>query len=43
MRGKLDDLPIQEWVHTENGEGNMSDAIVDEREGAFFLKVGGAF
>ncbi|QOH38264.1 T6SS effector phospholipase Tle3 domain-containing protein [Burkholderia cepacia] len=43
LLGELDDLPIQEWVHMENGEGNMPDAIVDEREGAFYLKVGGAF
>ena len=43
LLGELDDLPMHEWIHLENGEGNMPDAIVDEREGAFYLKVGGAF
>ncbi|RQZ24091.1 DUF3274 domain-containing protein, partial [Burkholderia sp. Bp9090] len=39
--GELEDLPIQDWVHLEKGDGNISDAIVDEREGEFYLKVGG--
>ncbi|RQV54640.1 T6SS effector phospholipase Tle3 domain-containing protein, partial [Burkholderia sola] len=40
-RGFLGDLPTQEWAHMEKGEGNIPDAIVDEREGEFYLKVGG--
>ncbi|RQR22960.1 hypothetical protein DIE23_35520 [Burkholderia sp. Bp9143] len=40
-RGVLGDLPTQEWIHVEKGEGNIPDAIVDERDGEFYLKVGG--
>ncbi|RQR69542.1 hypothetical protein DIE04_29175, partial [Burkholderia sp. Bp8994] len=40
-RGKFDDLPLHEWVHTEGSEGNIPGAIVDQREGELYLKVGG--
>ncbi|WP_321923431.1 hypothetical protein [Burkholderia sp. BCC1998] len=40
-RGKFDDLPLHEWVHTEGSEGNIPGAIADQREGELYLKVGG--
>ncbi|RQS32095.1 hypothetical protein DIE01_32040, partial [Burkholderia sp. Bp8990] len=40
--GTLDRTPLPEWVHTEKSEGKMPLAIVDEREGQLYLKVGGA-
>ncbi|RQS17499.1 DUF3274 domain-containing protein, partial [Burkholderia sp. Bp8992] len=42
VRGKFDELPMHEWVHAESSEGNMPDTITDEREGQFYLNVGGA-
>ncbi|MDR0243353.1 MAG: DUF3274 domain-containing protein [Burkholderia sp.] len=42
IRGLLDELPMHEWVHAEGSEGKMPDMITDEREGQFYLKVGGA-
>ncbi|WP_175978105.1 hypothetical protein [Burkholderia sp. BCC1047] len=39
---ELDELPMHEWIHAESSEGNMPDTITDEREGQFYLKVGGA-
>uniref|UniRef100_UPI0015889F43 effector protein Tle3 domain-containing protein n=1 Tax=Burkholderia anthina TaxID=179879 RepID=UPI0015889F43 len=39
--GTVDDLPMHKWVHAEKSDGTIPDAIVDEREGEFYLKVGG--
>nr|WP_242431809.1 DUF3274 domain-containing protein [Burkholderia ambifaria] len=41
-RGQLDGLSIHEWVHAENSEGVIPNAITDEREGQLYLNVGGA-
>ncbi|WP_412025642.1 hypothetical protein [Burkholderia cepacia] len=39
--GYIDGLTIHEWAHEEGSEGNMPGEIVDEREGQFYLSVGG--
>ncbi|RQR68368.1 hypothetical protein DID97_36005, partial [Burkholderia sp. Bp8977] len=39
--GTLDRTPLPEWAHGETSEGKVPDAIADEREGEFYLKVGG--
>ncbi|VWB52452.1 T6SS effector phospholipase Tle3 domain-containing protein [Burkholderia lata] len=41
-KGAIYDLPMHEWVHAESSEGKMPDAITNEREDQFYLKVGGA-
>ncbi|RQT40652.1 hypothetical protein DF036_03080 [Burkholderia contaminans] len=40
--GTLYRTPLQEWIHADKSEGKMPSAIVDEREGQLYLKVGGA-
>ncbi|TGN98223.1 hypothetical protein PL79_007820, partial [Burkholderia sp. USMB20] len=39
--GTLDRMSIQEWAHAKDSEGAIPEAIADEREGEFYLKVGG--
>jgi hypothetical protein len=37
----MDDLFITEWVAKPEGEASRPSKIIDEREGDFFLKLGG--
>ncbi|AOK08546.1 hypothetical protein WK25_20335 [Burkholderia latens] len=39
--GILQQMPMHEWVHADGSEGAIPDSITDEREGEFYLKVGG--
>ncbi|RAP99767.1 hypothetical protein DPR02_35535, partial [Burkholderia cepacia] len=41
LGGLIDQLPMHEWIHVNDGEGNMPGKIADEREGQLFLKAGG--
>ncbi|WP_441294147.1 T6SS effector phospholipase Tle3 domain-containing protein [Burkholderia sp. MSMB1835] len=40
-KGQLDRQPMHVWAHGKDSEGKMPDTIVDEREGQFYLSVGG--
>nr|WP_269505044.1 hypothetical protein [Burkholderia sp. IMCC1007] len=40
--GILNRMPMHEWVHANDSEGKIPGAIVDDREGQLYLKVGGA-
>ncbi|MFT9640105.1 hypothetical protein ACMZ49_22745, partial [Alcaligenes phenolicus] len=40
--GVLNELPLHKWVEEKNSEGAIPSKIVDEREGQFYLSVGGA-
>lgn len=40
--GVLNELPLHKWVEEKNSEGAIPLKIVDEREGQFYLSVGGA-
>ncbi|MGS0897167.1 T6SS effector phospholipase Tle3 domain-containing protein [Burkholderia stagnalis] len=39
--GRIDNLSMHAWAHAEGSEGNMPGKIVDEREGQFYLSIGG--
>ncbi|KFG92311.1 membrane protein [Burkholderia paludis] len=39
--GALNRVPLHEWVVAEKSEGTIPTKIVDEREGQFYLGVGG--
>jgi hypothetical protein len=41
VTGKMDNLFLAEWIAKPDGEASRPNKIIDEREGDFFLKLGG--